>query len=254
MASMTHARSSWTPIAAVARIGVALLGSLTICACTTVGVHTAEVAKIDYGEPVTVRVCVLKTDDTPHLRVDSLVKAINREFAQYNIAVDVPWVRPWKRPGFSVDPILADLLKQPLEPPCDRLVGVVDRHIGDFLWGLALPEVLGAVDDLTATRGYVVATWGSLNQIFMTPEQAAVHEFYHLVGCPHGMTLSKCYPRIAALKQAAVAGEDFFPGVAKHETFLTTRAEAQAAIDAYFAEAEGEADAKPDQDSRRRRR
>lgn len=219
MALLTHARDRWRSFAAVARLGVGLLGSLMIGACTTVGVHTAEIAKIDYGPPVTVRVCVLKTDDTPHLRVDSLLKAVNREFAQYNIAVDVPWVRPWKRPGYFVETILEDLMRRPLEQPCDRLVGLVDRHVGDFVWGLAMPEVLGAVDDVTATRGYVVATWGSLNQIFMTPEQAAVHEFYHLVGCPHGMTLTKCYPRIAALKQAAVSDEDFFPGVAKHETF-----------------------------------
>jgi hypothetical protein len=212
-------------------------------------VHTADVATIDYGPPVTVRVCVLRTGDTPEERVGSLLAAVNAEFAQYGIVVEVPWVQPWQRPGFFVGTILEDLLRRPLEPPCDRLVGLIDRHAGDVLWGLALPEVLGAVDDLTATRGYVVATWGSVNQIAMTPEQVTVHEFYHLLGCPHGMTLGKCYPRIAALKQAVVPGEDFFPGIAEHETFLTTRAQTQAAIDAYFAEADAKRKKKSARDS-----
>jgi len=203
--------------------------------CTTVGVHTPELEKIDFGPPATLRVCLLKTEDTPDARVGALLDAVNAEFAQYDIAVAVPWVRPWKRPGFSTRSILTDLMRTPLEPPCDRLVGLVDRHVGDFIWGLVLPEVLGAVDDVTATRGYVVATWGSVNQVTMTPEETMVHEFYHLVGCPHGLTLTKCYPRIAALKQANVPDNDFFPGVAQQKSFLLTRSQAQAAIDAYFA-------------------
>ncbi len=37
-----------------------------------------------------------------------------------------------------------------------------------------MPEVLGTVDDVTATRGYVVATFGSLNRLGANPRQAAV--------------------------------------------------------------------------------
>jgi len=88
-----------------------------------------------------------------------------------------------------------------------------------------------------------------VNQIATTPAQVTVHEFYHLLECPHGMTLSKCYPRLAALKQAVVAGEDFIPGIAGHETFLTTRAETQAAIDAYYAGADAKRKKKSAEDS-----
>jgi hypothetical protein len=59
-------------------------------------------------------------------------------------------------------------------PPCDRLVALVDRNAGDFLWGLVMPEILGEVDNATHTRGYIVATTGSVNQMIEPPSKAAV--------------------------------------------------------------------------------
>jgi hypothetical protein len=237
--------------------GALLSGLLALSGCTTVGVHTAARESVDYGPPATVRVCLLQAADIPPERAEALKRTVREEFAQYGLNIEVPWVREWTRPGFQVGSIMRDLLERPLEPPCDRLFGLVDRHAGDFAWGLVLPEILGAVDEVTATRGYAVATFGSLNQLVSTPEQTIVHEFYHLFGCPHGVTLSDCYPKIAALKAAAQPEADFFPGVSRWrpaaereaagkaqgdtaaaapETFLTTRAQADAAIAAYLAE------------------
>ena len=237
---------------------LSLLGILALGGCTTVGVHTNSREAIDFGPPATVRVCVLKAADIPPDRAEILKQLVQKEFAQYGLHIEVPWVREWKRPGFQVDSIMHDLLQRPLEPPCDRLFGFVDRHLGDFAWGLLMPEVLGAVDDVTATRGYVVATFGSVNQLFVSPGQAIVHEFYHLFGCAHDLTLSRCYPTIAALKASAQPDADFFPGVSlrrpgvevdkprsddasagpsAQKSYLTTRAQVDAAIATYFAEA-----------------
>lgn len=206
--------------------------------------HTEAESDVDYGPPAVMRVCLLKTDDVPAPRAEQLIAAVNDEFARYGIRVKVPWVRSWQRPGFDVNAIITDVARRDLESPCDRLVALVDRNFGDFAWGLLMPEVLGAVEDVTATRGYVVATSGSINQLLMPPGMTTVHEFYHLLGCPHGLTLTKCYPKIAALKRAIDPAADFFPGVARYDAFLTTREAANTALSAFLAEEERKAAAK----------
>jgi hypothetical protein len=225
-------------------LGVCAL--LVLAGCTTVGSHSrTKQAAIDYGPAAVMRVCVLKTEDVKVQRPGALLEAVNDEFAPYGITVEVPWIRPWTRPGFEVGAMMQDLIQRDLEPPCDRLVGFVDRNVGDFLWAFVMPEVLGAVDDITATHGYVVATSASVNQIFVTPSAATVHEFYHLLGCPHGLSLVKCYGQIAALKAAIVPDADFFPGVTKEGGFLTTRDAANAAMRSWIAEQEAKKTSKP---------
>jgi hypothetical protein len=125
---------------------------------------------------------------------------VNIEFAPYGIQIVVPWQHAWTRAGFTHSSLFDDVARRDLEPPCDRLVALVDRNAGDFLWGLLMPEILGEVDEATRTRGYIVATTGSVNQLLEPPSQATVHEFYHLLGCPHALSLSRCYHLIAALK------------------------------------------------------
>jgi hypothetical protein len=219
------------------RTGLGLWAAALLAGCTTVGVHTRAIDAIEYGPPQTVRVCLLKTADVPAARVDSIVAALNAEFGRYGLSIEVPWVRPWVRPGFQAGAIFEDLLPRELEPPCDRLFALVDRHAGDMLWGLVLPEVLGAVDTVTSTRGFVVATYASLNQVVAGPEAAAIHEFYHLLGCPHGMTLTACYPRIARLKAARDPAADFLPGVEmEQEKHLTTREAANSRLREWIAE------------------
>lgn len=204
--------------------------------CTTIGMHTAARETVDYGPPQELRVCLLKSPDVPEGRSDELMAAVNKEFSRYAIAVSVPWVREWERPAFTASGILEDVLRRDLEPPCDRLIGLVDRHAGDFVWGLFLPEVVGAVDGVSRTRGYVVATWGSLNQIAAEPHVATVHEFYHLVGCGHGVSKTKCYHKIAELKASRPPESDFFPGMEMKGKFIVTREDANQAVRDFLAE------------------
>ena len=198
-----------------------LLGPLA--ACTTVGVHTSERTRVDYGPPATLKVCLLVNDGVSPQRANELIAAVNKEFEPYGINVVVPWTRPWSRPGFQVHSIMEELTTHPLESPCDRLVGLVNRNAGDFLWGLALPEVLGAVDENTHTHGYVVANYGSVNQIFAQPDEGAVHEFYHLLGCGHELALTHCYHEIAAMKAHIARSADLFPGREARGDYLLTR-------------------------------
>ena len=213
---------------------LAVLGALA--GCTTIGADTAERKRVDFGQPISLEVCLLKHKDVAQPRADLFIAAVNQEFADFGIAVTVPWVREWERPAYTVNGIMQDILSRDLEAPCDRMMALVDRHAGDFLWGLLLPEVLGAVDDLTHTRGYVVANFGSLNQAFSSVEMTAVHEFYHLVGCGHGMSKSKCYHDIAGLKQSRPPESDFIPGVGKKGDYLLTREAANTVAREYLAE------------------
>lgn len=198
-----------------------------LCACTSVGVHTSSHYARDYGPPAQLRVCLLRADDVSPQRADDLIAAVNREFQTYGIEVVVPWVRPWERPGFGHKSLLDDVVARELEPPCDRLIALVDRNAGDALWGMLMPEVLGAVDDVTHTRGFVVANMASFNQLFMRPSKVAVHEFYHLLGCPHSASMTRCYDQIERVKrQIATRQPEFFPAMDAYGTLLATRDEA----------------------------
>jgi hypothetical protein len=123
--------------------------------------------------------------------------------------------------------ILQEVSAHPLECPCDRLVFFVGRGFRDFLWGMVMPEVLGAVEDTTLTKGYAVAEWGSLRQVLslLSPEDISVHEFYHLLGCGHGLSATPCYERIAQIKWAArtnrETGRDFFSAMKLSGEILT---------------------------------
>jgi len=197
--------------------------AIALAGCTSVGTHTRERYALDYGPPMQLRVCVLHAPGVAPGRIDALIHAVNEEFESYGIEVVVPWSRPWHRAGFTHERLFDDIAHRELEAPCDRLVAFVDRNAGDALWGLVMPEVLGMVDDATHTRGYVVATSASLNQLFVPPSKATVHEFYHLLGCPHAGSMDACYRRIAALKAAHVANAGFVPGIDDAGAFVITR-------------------------------
>ena len=122
------------------------------------------------------------------------------------------------------------MARRPLEAPCDRLLALVGRDVRDFMWGLLLPEVLGAVETRTASKGYVVAEAGSFNQLLTltTPGEAAAHEMYHLLGVPHRDDGASARRRIAHIKQLATdnrnAGRDFFPAATfRGKVYLTRR-------------------------------
>ncbi|MDR7099714.1 hypothetical protein J2X04_002095 [Lysobacter niabensis] len=208
------------------RVAVSLFVAC-LCACTSVGVRTQNEYAHDYGPSAQLRVCFLRAGGVSPQRVDQLVAAVNEEFKTFGIEIVVPWVRSWERPGFGHDSLLDDVVARELEPPCDRLVALVDRNAGDALWGLLMPEVLGAVDDSTHTRGFIVANRASVNQLFMPPSKVTVHEFYHLLGCPHARTLTNCYAQIERIKrQINTRHPEFFPGIDGNGTLLVTRDEA----------------------------
>ena len=194
---------------------------VTVTGCSTIGPagFKPEATGVDMGPQVALRVCILKDESVSSERAAAIVAAIQKEFAQYGLIITVPDIRDWRRPAFRSQGILRDIAKRPLEPPFDRSLALVGRDMRDFVWGALLPEILGAVETLTHTKGYVVAEMGSLNQLlcFHSPAQAAVHEFYHMLGVEHSDKPRIIYEKIAALKRAAIknraSGRDFFPGI-----------------------------------------
>lgn len=189
----------------------------------------AALSDMDFGQQVVVRICLYKDVNVSNKRADAIVAAIQKEFIQYGLMVQVPEVRQWKRPSFNHKGILRDIAKRPLEPRFDRNFALVSRDARDFFWGALLPEILGAVETRTHTKGYVVAEMGSLNQLltFQSPTQAAVHEFYHMLGVNHEDAPRTIREKIAMLKRAAIenrfSGRDFFPGVSAQGTLYLTR-------------------------------
>jgi hypothetical protein len=105
----------------------------------------------------------------------------------------------------------------------------VGRNFKDFLWGTIMPEIHGAVEDLTMTKGFAVAEVGSFNQVISlsSATSIAIHETYHLLGCGHGLGAEPCYDQIARVKKIArnnrLAGRDFFPSVILNQRVLITR-------------------------------
>jgi hypothetical protein len=162
-------------------------------------------------------------------RAAGVLVAIREEFAPYGLNIRVPWIRDWERPAFSQQGITRDVARRPLEAPCDRVLAFVGRDVRDFVWGAVMPEILGAVELRTRTKGYVVVEMGSLNQLltFSSPAGNAVHEFYHMLGCDHWDGRKKVQDHIARLKRAArdnrARGEDFFPGLAPSGRLYLTR-------------------------------
>ena len=204
---------------------------LLLMGCSTIGApDEAAFAATDFGAREPLRIVVLQDDGVSDELSSRLLGQITMELAPYGIDVVVPWSRPWRREAFADQALMVQLGKELLEPPCDRLLALIGRTAGDFLLGLVGFETLGAVDLATHTRAFVAARRASINQVFVSPSRVCVHEAYHLMGCPHDVTLSGCYTRIASLKSVArenrEAGNDFFPGVDAGGSPIRTRDEA----------------------------
>lgn len=218
------AKKALKPVAALAL-------ACTVAACLSIGEHKeGSFESIDFGPRETVRFCVLRDADVSEKLARRLLVAVDTEFDRYGIDVDVPWVREWTSDASDGGDILETVASQPLEPPCDRLVALVGQGIGDTLWGLLLPEIVGQVETVTHTRGFVVATEGSIAQMVAEPEETMVHEAYHFLGCGHDHVMTNCYRRIADMKTYARVnkkdGESFFPGISGDGWVIKSRAEA----------------------------
>ena len=216
---------------------VAFLSIGLLEGCTTIGVGShAERGAGHSGEPQTLRLCVYQDSNVSDSSVNEIIGAVREELSPFGLRVEIPWIRKWERPAFEMEGILADIEARPLECPCDRLFAVVGRDSRDFVWGLIMPEVLGAVEDRTLTKGYAVGSVGSLNQMlsFQTPEDIAVHEAYHLLGCKHGLFADSCYQQVASIRRMAQEnrqqGHDFFPAISLSGRIFWTRAEVDQAL------------------------
>jgi hypothetical protein len=205
-------------------IGATLL-LISTSACGTIGAGLPSLRdSIDFGARVELRVCLLVDPTVGEAKARSLVSAADRELDVYGIDVVVPWTRPWTRPAFTADGMLEELLQRPLEPPCDRLVAFAGRNLADSLWGLLLPQTLGAVDGPTHTRGMIVGRLATPGQLLMSPSRTTRHEFYHLLGCAHALTKRSCYDQIRRLKEATPAAGGFVPGVTGDRRLIPSRA------------------------------
>jgi len=174
----------------------------------------AALHQLDFGPPDTVALCLYLDDGINEERARALVEdAWRGEAPLYRLTIDIAEVRRWSRPGFTVHAILEALRQEPLRAPCDRILALIGRHVGDYVWGLLLlPEFLGAVNDETFTHGYVVAKWASLNQLLSPPRAVIRHELYHLLGCDAHFDMTRCYEQIALLKRfRRTHRTDFFP-------------------------------------------
>jgi hypothetical protein len=195
--------------------------------------HDTEAYRnMDFGSQEDLRICVYKDVKVSDEKADQIIAAIKHELRKYRLDVRIPWIRSAERPSFSGDAIIKHLAALPLEEPCDRLFFMVGRDLKDFLWGIALPEKLGAVETVTMTKGFVAAQYGSFNQLLSltSPVKAAIHEAYHMLGCEHDAIMSACYDQIDYMKKAAkrnrLRGNDFFPGMSSEGYLYRTRASA----------------------------
>jgi hypothetical protein len=188
-----------------------VLAGLALVGCTTVGLHNpAALKRTDFGEPVTLGVCAYLDDGiTPDEAASLLDDAWRGDGPTYGLVIRIVQTTRWERPAFAMPGIMRALTREPLAPPCDRIMAFVGRHVGDVLWSLLMPQVLGAVNDLTVTHGYVVARAVSVDQALVPPAHVLRHELHHMLGCEHGLTLGGCYERIAELKRAYEGS--FFP-------------------------------------------
>ena len=205
-----------------------------ILSCATVGPigsHDPEsLERIDFGEDMTIRFCIYKEDTLSPEIARRLVAAANKELKLFRLKIKISSIKNWTRPGFTAFALQDSMLRIPLQAPCDRMAILVDRTFGDLVWGAILPNVLGAVEQMTSTRGFMVAKTSSLGHYFMGgPEATFTHEVYHLLGCVHKLTLNNCYQRIQKLKKEASnsreLGLEFFPSLSVTETVFRNRNE-----------------------------
>jgi hypothetical protein len=215
-----------------ARLFLMVFFLAALMGCTSIGPTGVPLgaSNIDLGPEIELRLCIYKDKDVSDKRAAAIIAAIRKEFVQYGLVIKVAAIKAWQRPGFMHREILRDIARRTLEPPFDRTLALVGRDLRDFMWGTLLPEVYGAVETWTHTKGYVVAEMGSLNQLltFQSPQQAAVHEFYHMLGVEHMDGERIICEKIARLKRLAVenrqSGRDFFPGISKSGKLYLSRA------------------------------
>ncbi len=207
--------------------------------------HPAMRESMSFGADRRVNMCVLLDKGVSREDAEALLATWEEEASKYDLHVKAVSYEEMPRSGFFSEQIMSQLNEIPLGSSCDRLIYFVNRNVGDYVYGLTsisfgLPEVLGEVDDATLTRGYVVAKFGSPNQVVLTPKRVAQHEIYHLLGCPKHFDMPDCYRRIRDLKNVEARLEEekyylksgekpFYPTYAsRSDSMLISRAQVNA--------------------------
>ena len=94
-------------------------------ACTMVGFHNhKEMRRIDYGNSMPLRICVLKDKGITDRLIYKRLSFWQKELSLYNIEIEHTNTRSWQRNGFNSNEILKSLY-HPLPKKCDRLVAFV---------------------------------------------------------------------------------------------------------------------------------
>lgn len=216
------------------RAALFLLAGLVCSGCFTTTVGFADPAarsRVDFGQARAVNVCVYLDDGISEGDARELLSSWDSEAPLYGLYINPVLFQPHPRSGFSHGEILDDVAAIPLQSKCDRVLYFANRNAWDYLYAnfpnpvmWPLPEVLGEVDDSTMTHGFVVAKADSLNGLLFSPYRVTRHELYHLLGgCPHALSLDRCYDRIALLKGAPV--QNFFPSESADGRVFTRRQE-----------------------------
>lgn len=197
-------------------IEVLVLATIVLQGCaTSIGSWDQEkYADTDFGSWRKVNVCMYRDLGVPADRERQLLRDTIEEWKQFKVSLNIIDRGEMARRGFWHNELLNQIDAVPLMPPCDRVFWLVNRDAGDYLYAdgpafltlgtlIAMPEVMGEVDDPTMSHGWAIAYGDSLNSLLMSPPAVLKHEFYHLVGsCPHGVTMDTCYERIADLKHS----------------------------------------------------
>ena len=218
----------------------------TIClcllffSCTTVGIPDKEaIQNIDFGPPEELRICIYKDITISDKQAADIITALQQEFSHFGLIIEVPWIKSWERPAYTGNEIMKNFVACPLDAPCDRLLALVGRNVKDFLWGMVMPEIHGAVEDVSMTKGFVVAEIGSVNQVMSmsSANRIAIHETYHLLGCEHSVDAKPCYEKIKLVKKIArrnrMEGNDFFPSIPLDMQILFSRSEVEKKLETY---------------------
>lgn len=189
-----------------------ILAFLFLAGCTSVGFHNTAMRQQlleNPAPPMTIRLCAYLDDGISAEEAQALLDAAwNPDEEQVGVTWVISATYHVPRPAFMYPGLKAEIDTWDVPSGCDRVMLFVNRHAGDYLYGLLsiaapMPEVLGYADDFSRSRGYVVARRSSVLQWWMTPASTLRHELYHMVGCEHGLSLGKCYQTIAEMRQKA---------------------------------------------------
>jgi hypothetical protein len=95
---------------------LALVLCLTLYSFTTVGVaDKVALDKFDFGPPEKLRICIYKDDAVSDKQTAEIIAALQKEFVQFGLEIEIPLIKSWKRPAFNGSDILKNFTTCPLE-------------------------------------------------------------------------------------------------------------------------------------------